>query len=100
VVGVGDGDVDGVIVGLGVGLTVGFTVGFAVGVRLDDVLAVPDGLTLLEAEKVGATVTVAVAVAVAVAVTVGTGGWRSAPLGSVRGGSTTTPTRSSELKST
>jgi hypothetical protein len=84
--------------GVGVGLTVGFTVGFAVGVRLDDVLAVLDALVLGETDKEG--VGVRVTVAVAVAVTVGTGGWSSAPLGSVRGGSTTTPTRSSALKST
>ena len=41
-----------------------------------------------------------VAVTVAVTVTVGTGDDSSASRGSVRGGSTTTPTRSSALKST
>jgi hypothetical protein len=60
--------------------------------RVLRVLAVPDGESTAAGDGVAVTVTVAV--------TVGGGGCRSASRGSVRGGWTTTPMRSSEVKST
>src|SRR5450631_1250548 len=85
----------GVAVGGG-GVGVGVEVGCGLGVGLAFGLGVGD----TNASGVSVTVAVAVAVMVAVAVTVGSGGASNAWRGSTRGGSTTTPTRSSTEKST